>query len=73
MWTVNCRDNRMGVPVEEREKIFDAFWRGSGGEAPGGGLGLAICRRIVTRAGGRIWIDDSSAAGTTIAFSLPSS
>jgi signal transduction histidine kinase len=73
MWTIRCRDNGRGVPIDERDKIFDAFWRGSGGEAPGGGLGLAICRRIVTSAGGRIWIEESSPAGTTVAFSLPSS
>lgn len=72
MWTIRCRDNGMGVPAEERDRIFDAFWRGAGGATPGGGLGLAICRRIVTRAGGRIWIEDSGPQGTKVAFALPS-
>ncbi|MGA8014938.1 MAG: ATP-binding protein [Candidatus Dormiibacterota bacterium] len=71
MWTIRCRDNGMGVPAQERERIFTAFWRGAGGATPGGGLGLAICRRIVNRAGGRIWIEDSGPQGTTVAFALP--
>ena len=71
MWTIHCRDNGMGIPVEARDKVFTAFWRGAGGAAPGGGLGLAICRRIVSRAGGRIWIEASGPPGTTVAFSLP--
>jgi DNA-binding LacI/PurR family transcriptional regulator/signal transduction histidine kinase len=71
-WTVRCRDNGEGVPVEVRERVFEPFVRGHA-SVPGSGLGLATCRRIVEGHGGRIWIESSGEAGTTIAFTLPAS
>jgi len=61
-----------GIPAEEREKVFDAFYRGK--EAPesaGSGLGLAIARAIVVAHGGRIWIEETTGGGTAVAFEVP--
>ena len=70
---VEVVDTGHGIPLAERERVFDAFVQGSDrvsrsdGSA---GLGLAISRAIVEAHGGRIWIEDAS-IGTTIRFSLP--
>jgi signal transduction histidine kinase len=69
-WTVRCRDNGEGIPADLREQIFEPFVRGETG-APGSGLGLATCRRIMEGLGGRIWVDESGAAGTTFALTIP--
>jgi signal transduction histidine kinase len=71
--TIRVDDDGPGVPVTERERVFDRFQRseaardrGSGGS----GLGLAIARAIVERHGGRIWIEDSPLGGARVAFEL---
>ena len=66
-------DTGEGIPVAERERIFDAFVQGSGRAArsdSSAGLGLAISRAIVEAHGGRIWIEDAH-VGTSVRFSLP--
>lgn len=71
---VEIADTGEGIPEADRERVFDAFFRG-GIDAPrqsdGAGLGLAVSRAIVESHGGRIWIAPAS-AGTRIRFSLPS-
>jgi two-component system sensor histidine kinase KdpD len=65
-------DEGPGIPPEEREKVFDAFYRGK--EAPesaGSGLGLAIAKAIVVAHGGRIWIEETTGGGTAVAFEVP--
>src|SRR4029077_18778451 len=53
---VRIADRGPGIPIEERERVFEAFYRGdSAPERPGSGLGLAIARAIVVAHGGRIW------------------
>ena len=69
-WTVRCRDNGRGIAPELRETIFEPFARGAA-VAPGSGLGLATCRRIVRGLGGRIWVEASRRSGATFAFTLP--
>lgn len=72
--TVAVEDDGPGIPVAERERVFERFHRldGSRGRDSGGsGLGLAICREIVAVHGGRIWIEDSPLGGTKAAFELP--
>jgi two-component system sensor histidine kinase KdpD len=63
-----------GVPVEDREKIFEKFYRGGRSpNAPSGtGLGLAITREIVRFNGGRIWVEDVAPHGARFIISLPS-
>jgi PAS domain S-box-containing protein len=64
------RDNGIGVPVAHRERIFEMFQR-LDPDKPGTGIGLAICRKIVERHGGRIWVDGPAGPGTTFRFTLP--
>jgi signal transduction histidine kinase len=66
-------DSGEGVASEDRERAFEAFYRGGAGRArsgDGSGLGLAICRAIVEAHGGRIWLEDAP-RGTRVRFSLP--
>lgn len=66
------RDNGIGVAPEYAEKVFGMFQRLHGRTPTGGnGIGLAVCRRIVERHGGRIWIGDSAPGGIAIHFTLP--
>ena len=64
-----------GIPVEERDLVFERFKRGSGDESPGSGLGLAIDKEVVERHGGRIWLEDAQpgapAPGLAACVSLP--
>lgn len=70
--TLAVQDNGVGIPPEDQERIFEVFQRGSrAGERPGTGLGLALCRRIVERHGGKIWLESLPGEGTTVFFTLP--
>jgi signal transduction histidine kinase len=67
-------DNGIGIPPEYREKVFEIFQRlNTREEYAGTGVGLAICKRVVERHGGTIWIEGSSPHGTVIYFRLPKS
>jgi len=68
---VRVRDRGPGVPVDEREKIFEKFHRGGKEGASGAGLGLAICRGVVEAHGGRIWVDEPEGGGAVFSFTLP--
>lgn len=71
-WTFTVSDNGIGIDPTYFERVFGVFQRLHGVEAyPGSGIGLAICRKIVERHHGRIWIERSSEQGTVIAWTLP--
>ena len=64
-------DRGPGVPRGEAERIFDKFYRAREREGGGVGLGLTICRGIVTAHGGHIWVEDRSGGGAAFRFTLP--
>jgi K+-sensing histidine kinase KdpD len=70
---VSVMDRGPGIAPEEAEAVFTAFYRSKGTalRAPGVGIGLTVCKRLVEAQGGRIWAAHRTAGGATIGFSLP--
>jgi signal transduction histidine kinase len=67
-------DEGPGIPADERDRLFDAFYRGRGAralaETPGAGLGLSLARRDIEALGGRIWLGRSGPEGSRMCVSL---
>jgi len=69
---VRVVDQGPGIPPEERERVFDAFYRGAQRpERPGSGLGLAIAKAVVVGHDGRIWVEGAAGGGTAVVFEIP--
>ncbi len=64
-------DTGPGIPQDERDRLFEPFWRGRRAARGGLGLGLSIARGIVEAHGGRIWAESREGEGSTFTFELP--
>lgn len=70
-WRIAVRDEGVGIDPSDADRVFEVFQSLDGPGEKGSGIGLALCKRIVERHGGDIWVDSSVGDGATFSFTLP--
>ncbi|MHB8901123.1 MAG: sensor histidine kinase [Thermoguttaceae bacterium] len=71
-WLFHVKDNGIGIPEKDRDRVFEAFQRLHGDDQyPGTGIGLATCKKIVEHLDGRIWVQSHEGKGCEFLFTLP--
>ena len=70
-WVFSVRDNGIGIDPEFTDTVFTMFSRLNGNKHRGSGIGLALCRKLVERLGGRIWVESERGQGSDFRFTIP--